>query len=400
MQLRSPGLLHQILCDQWSRVRDKVLARLPPAVASAAETAVEKALLCRTDAMGFAQYRCVDCDATHNIHFSCKSRFCPSCGRARAQEAAANAQGRLLNVEHRHLTFSVPAELRALFYERRELLAIVAKAAALTTMHAMGTRCRKHPPLPGVMATVHTYGRDLNFHVHVHVLCTAGGLRADNVWQPVKLYPAQQYRRLWQYYLLTLLRKKLKGERSAQWRIGRLFKEYPTGFIVNVMSHYRSGKQAAAYCCRYTGRPPLSEKRIVAYDGQKVTLAYQDYRDGQDKTIELTAEEFLFRLLQHVWPRYQRDVHYYGLYQPSRRKNNVAKVVQASRYKDQVRPVPPLSRRERLIQALAGIELRCPDCGGQLSFEHLQLPSKRYAQKSKGPPTNTDKHKAQLALPV
>ena len=62
------------------------------------------------------------------------------------------------------------------------------------------------------MATVHTFGRDLNFHVHVHVLCTAGGLRADNVWQPVKIFPAQQYRRLWQYYLLTLLRKKLKGE--------------------------------------------------------------------------------------------------------------------------------------------------------------------------------------------
>ena len=281
MDARSPGLLNKILCDNWSRVKEAVLSRLPPSVASAAETAVEKALRCRTDEMGFAQYRCADCNAIHKVHFSCKSRFCLSCGRARAQEAAANAQGRLLNVEHRHLTYSVPAELRALLFERRDLLSVVAKAAALTTLHAMGTRCRKHPPIPGITATVHTYGRDLNFHVHVHVLCTAGGLRADNVWQPVKLYPAQQYRRLWQYYLLKLLRKRLKGDRSAQWRIGRLHNIYPTGFIVNVMSHYRNGKQAAAYCCRYTGRPPLSEKRIVAYDGRKVTLAYQDCVSSQ-----------------------------------------------------------------------------------------------------------------------
>ncbi len=163
------------------------------------------------------------------------------------------------------------------------------------------------------------------------------------------------------------------------------------------MSQYRNGKQAAAYCCRYTGRPPLSEKRIVAYDGQTVTLAYQDYRDAQDKTIELTAEEFLFRLLQHVWPRYQRDVHYYGLYQPSRRKEHVAKVAEASRYKDQVRPIPPLSRRERLINAMAGLELRCPACGGNLLFDYLQLPSKRYAKTSTGPP---GKARPQLALPV
>ena len=61
------------------------------------------------------------------------------------------------------------------------------------------------------MATIHTYGRDLTFHVHVHLLCTEGGLRADGVWQPVYLFPAQQYRRLWQYFLLTLLRRTRRG---------------------------------------------------------------------------------------------------------------------------------------------------------------------------------------------
>ncbi len=111
-------------------------------------------------------------------------------------------------------------------------------------MTCVATRCRAYPPLPGVMATVHTYGRDLGWHPHVHVLCTEGGLRKDGVWQPVKIFPAQQYRRLWQHYLLAGLRKKLKGKRGLCRWLGTLYRKYPTGFIVNVMSRYVNGKQA------------------------------------------------------------------------------------------------------------------------------------------------------------
>lgn len=356
-----------------------------------------KALRCGTPEAGFVRYRCLACEAFHTVCFTCKSRFCLHCGRARAAEAAANAQARLLNVQHRHLTFSVPSELRPLLFQNRRLLGVVAKAAAQATLAAVGTRCRQHPPLPGIMATVHTYGRDLSFHVHVHVLCTEGGLRADGVWQPVHLFPAQQYRRLWQHYLLTFLRRQCKGQRGVQRLIGSLYRKYPTGFIVNVMSRYRSGRQAAAYCCRYTGRPPLSERRITAYDGRRVTLNYRDYRDGQEKTLTLAAREFLLRLVQHVWPRYARDVHYYGLYQPSRRQAQATAVAKASRYGEQALPVPPLSRRERLVQALGGQELRCPDCGGYLQVDHVQFARKCDAPRSKGPPS---KARGQLSLPM
>jgi hypothetical protein len=236
------------------------------------------------------------------------------------------------------------------------------------------------------MATVHTFGRDLNFHVHVHVLCTAGGLRADGVWQPVKIFPATQYRRLWQYYLLKDLRKALKGNRSAAWRIGRLHNQYPKGFIVNVMSCYKNGRKAAAYCCRYTGRPAISQRRIIGYDGKLVTISYRDYRDNLDKTLTLTAAKFLLRLFTHVWPRYMRDVHYYGLYQPSRRRKYVEDAVKASKYADQVRPVPALSRHERMMQALADLELRCLECGAYVILEYIEYAGRHYEKKAKGPP--------------
>lgn len=292
--------------------------------------------------------------------------------------------------------FGVPSELRPLLFRNRSLLATVAEAAAQATIKAIATRCRKHPPLPGIMATVHTFSRNLDFHPHVHVLCTAGGLRQDQVWQPVKYFPAQQYRRLWQQFLLTLLRRKLKGDRAGQRLIGSLYRKYPTGFNVYVMSQYSNGRKAAAYCCRYTGRPPISERRIIHYDGQRVTFAYHDYRDGQDKTLTLTGREFLLRLLQHLWPRYRRSVRYYGLYQPARRRGYVTAVARASHFGDQVRPVPPLSRRERLLQALAGQERRCPDCGGLLEVDGVEFPKKGRAPPSKRPPAAT----YQLSLPM
>ena len=112
--------------------------------------------------------------------------------------------------------------------------------------------------------------------------------------------------------------------------------------------------------------------------------------------MTLPAGEFLLRLLQHVWPRYQRDVHYFGLYQPSRRQAHTRAVARASRFGDQVLPLPPRSRRERLLQALAGRELRCPHCGGSLQVEHIEFPSRRHVRQTSRPPPAT----GQLALPV
>src|SRR5260370_11842448 len=169
MDGKPPGLLQTILRDHWARVAPLLTKRLPADVAAAARTAVEKALRCGTPANGFVRYRCLACEAFHTVCFSCKSRCCPTCGKARATQAATNAQSRLLNVRHRHLTFSVPAELRPLLFQNRALLQIVARAAAQATLKAVGTRCRRHPPLPGGMATVHPFGRALAFPVHVHV---------------------------------------------------------------------------------------------------------------------------------------------------------------------------------------------------------------------------------------
>jgi len=58
------------------------------------------------------------------------------------------------------------------------------------------------------------------------------------------------------------------------------------------------------YLGRYTHRVAISNHRLIAFDGERITFHWKDYtRDGQHRTMTLTAMEFLRRFVQHVLPR-------------------------------------------------------------------------------------------------
>ena len=39
---------------------------------------------------------------------------------------------------------------------------------------------------PGFISIMHTWGSNLSYHPHIHVLCTGGGLDADRNWHQKK----------------------------------------------------------------------------------------------------------------------------------------------------------------------------------------------------------------------
>jgi len=358
-----------IFRDHWGRCAPNLYKRLPRRVYNAAEEILPRLLRCKTDASGFAVLRC-ECGETRHVPFTCKARFCPVCGKASAAKAAEKAKDRLLNVTHRHMIFTIPHEMWGLFFEDRRLLKTLSDCAARTLLEVVDQRCRSARVLPGIMCTVQTFGRDLKFHPHVHVLVTEGGLQGTSKWQPVHHFPALSVCRKFQYHLLAELRKKFKKNRQTLALIQRAFDRYPEGFRVNVMPQYRNAAMAAAYCCRYTGRPPISESRIENYDGENVTYWYDDYRTQERCSVTVTAEEFLFRLLQHLPPKYDRTVRYYGLYARKVRRTLFAVVQTVSKYTYTVSQKIPRSLRwrERLIALFANDPHHCPRCGKEMHF--------------------------------
>jgi ribosomal protein S27E len=395
-----PSVLQQILRNHGRQALAALAGRLPVCVWEAARAALERMMTCRTPEGGFVRLRCDSCGHMKTIPFSCKSRLCPSCGWLHAQRLIESVESRLIRCQYRHLVFSVPRELREVFFWHRELLPQACHAAADATMEAFAERCRTHRLMPGMVATCHTFGRNLRFHVHVHLLVTEGALQRGGVWQPVHFLPARQYRKYWQYYLLTRLRRALPDDARVQRTVGRLFRKYPTGFIVNVESTYRSVRLALSYCCRYLARPPLGERRILAYDGKHVTFEYKDYKTGQQRRERCTAVRFVRLLMQHVLPHYARNIHYYGLYRPQARKQWFAEVRRVSRYPQNVGgpPTRPLTWRERILAVFKTDPVLCPNCGTPMVVHDIQWPAKRRAPP--GRRTTAKERRLQLALPL
>ena len=123
-------------------------------------------------------------------------------------------------------------------------------------------------------------------------------------------------------------------------------------------------QQVLDYVGRYTHRVA---NRILNIDNSKVTFSYKDYRDGsQQKTMTLSADEFIRRFLLHILTDGFHRIRYFGFLGNCYRKEKLEKCRQL------LRMVPPepdsptqsaeLDYRDR-YEALTGSSLReCPAC--------------------------------------
>ena len=73
------------------------------------------------------------------------------------------------------------------------------------------------------------------------------------------------------------------------------------------------------YLGRYVHRIAITNNRILALKGGMVSFRYQNSGTTEWKTMNLPAQEFLRRFLQHVLPQGFHKVRYYGLLSPRNR---------------------------------------------------------------------------------
>src|SRR6202035_5872033 len=82
-----------------------------------------------------------------------------------------------------------------------------------------------------------------------------------------------------------------------------------------------------AYLSRYTHRIAIANSRLVAFDGERVTFKWKDYRakgDARYKLMTLDADEFIRRFLIHVLPDGFHRIRHYGLLANGNRTGNIA----------------------------------------------------------------------------
>ncbi|MDR2700644.1 MAG: transposase zinc-binding domain-containing protein, partial [Nitrososphaerota archaeon] len=167
---------------------------------------VEKMLHCRDPKYGFLTYKCSECSTTKTIPLACKSRICPQCDKKHADQWADELVDRLFAVSHRHMVFTMPEELRAVFEADQSLFKVLMDAVSNTMQQMIKD---KHGAVPGVVCVLHPYGKELTLNPHVHVLLTEGGLTKGGEWVSVSFLEYNVLRRIWQYQLLTMVKRVL-----------------------------------------------------------------------------------------------------------------------------------------------------------------------------------------------
>jgi len=148
---------------------------------------VEKMLRCFDKKNGYMIYQCPECYEEKTIHFNCNSRICSRCGKLHADEWARNLKRRLFKVDHRHVVMTIAEELRPFFDEDRKLLKTLMDCAIKSIRDTMSydataRRHRKTTVIPGIIVVLHTYGRDLGFNPHIHVIMSEGGFDQNKEW--------------------------------------------------------------------------------------------------------------------------------------------------------------------------------------------------------------------------
>jgi hypothetical protein len=141
----------------------------------------------------------------------------------------------------------------------------------------------------------------------------------------------------------------------------------PVARVVYAKQPFGGPDAVLAYLSRYTHRIALANSRLVAFDGERVTFKWKDYRAksaARYKLMTLDADEFVRRFLIHVLPDGFHRIRHYGLFANANRAANIAL---ARRLLGAPDPAPSSSESDRPTGAHEDQERNtCPCCGGRM----------------------------------
>ena len=270
---------------------------------------------CRTEALGGQIYVCPACGETRYSYHSCRNRHCPKCQNENAQRWLEKQQALLLPVPYFLLTFTLPASFNEVVRSHQRLLydLLFKTSAAATQQLAQDPRWLGGQI--GMVGVLHTWGRNLAYHPHVHYLVPGGAWSTDgHTWQPARnnfFLPVRALSRVFR----GKLRQALHGTDcfthipTTVWQQEWVVHCEPVG----------SGLHALKYLAPYIFRVALSNNRLLKLENDRVTFRYRDTETGAEKRCSLAAEEFLHRFLQHVLPKGFVKVRYYGFFAATQR---------------------------------------------------------------------------------
>lgn len=332
---------------------------------------IEKLFSCRTN-LGFHKYICLDCGHTVTVPHTCKSRICSTCGTAATDNWIASSLNDFIDVPYQHIVFSMPSSISTLIlFNRKLLLNIIFKCVRKTILPCTTDR-NKNPYTPGFIIVLHTFGRDIKFNCHFHILITCGGLSLDkSKWLPNFYIPHDAMKKIWRYQVINSLRGLFKKgvlrlpdckEFSAYTSFNKYLDNlYSKTWYVNLGKSLKDASFTVRYIGRYTKRPVIAETRITSYDGHFVRFFFKDLAANKTLYPKFTVEQFIARFIRHIPDKHFRQIRYAGIF-ASRVKTSLTGIARKLLNRARKKAIKILTWRERRFKSRGSDPLTCPNC--------------------------------------
>ena len=167
---------------------------------------IDKFLACRDISKGFLKFKCPHCPVTHLFPITCKSKLCPSCGYKYSMTWSKNIQKHILDIEHRHVLFTIPEECRKFFFYDRSLLSKLSTAVNQVfkfVFHNISKKRKRKNKISehskyyftnsdivhyGLISVIHTFGRDLKWNPYVHAIVSLGGFNKNLEFRKMRYF--------------------------------------------------------------------------------------------------------------------------------------------------------------------------------------------------------------------
>jgi hypothetical protein len=375
-----PGIVQRIFKDHFDDYsRDKILH-------SRERNAAVSIMTCRTAFQGYHIDACPNNDYQTTVFNSCRHRACPQCGATGTQLWLERRKSQALDCPYFHVIFTISHDLHIIWRYNRKLFTGLLMKGAWHSLRELLLDWRHLGGLVGAVAAFQSWGEEMQEHCHLHFIVTAGGLNADGrwvragerlLWAPVL---ASKFRGKFLAYLKQAFAPytatgKLKAKEkvlrppagmNVQQCLNLINKLGRKHWHVDIEPPYEHANGVFKYVGRYIRRGPISERRIIGYDGREVTIAYAHQDKHEKTTFKLKADSFIGRILSHVPEKGTHVVRSFGLFHSNcREKLNLARKLLGQESYAPSRKTP--TAQQLLSRMYPDKQLgRCPYCKAEL----------------------------------
>lgn len=300
---------------------------------------IDRVQSCRTPKLGGGIWECPNCGYSTYHFFTCKSRFCSTCGAKYSNQRVDKVLSVMFHAKHRHITFTIAKELRKYFRYDRKMLNLLFDAVNYTLSSWAKEQNKKEEYTLGFIQVLHTFGRSINWNPHIHALVAEVAMGNTKIEKKMDFFPYSMLRKRFQTKLLNSMTQYIKKKHPNLYNefrkiVNKIYKTSKNGFYVRApKQQFKNIKGGLQYILRYCGRPVFASSRIISIKDNYITFWYQRHEDDKYVVEKIHIYEFIKRIIMHIQEKNFKTLRYYGFYSKHhKQEKNYTRILNKEQY--------------------------------------------------------------------